>query len=94
MGGPVPAPGHDGGVDGELERLITRGASTDHGKTADEREKLWKAGVRAHHARRRAENAAAWLAFHRSQADSLGRTLEALIAHHEERASKLQGGAA
>ncbi len=76
-------------VDTELDRLISRRASADHGTTADEREELWKASVRAHNARIRDENRAAWSEYHRAQAERHRRTLEALVAHHERRAEEL-----
>jgi len=45
--------------------------------------------VRRFNARVRAENRAAWLAFHEDQADRLRRNLEDLITHHEAEAEKL-----
>jgi len=76
-------------VDLELDRLISRRASEDRREDPDEREELWKASVRAHHAGRRDEMRAAWLAFHEDQADRLRRNLEDLITHHEAEAEKL-----
>jgi len=58
----------------------------------DEREELWKASVRAYDARRREENRAAWYGWHLDQAERHRRTLEALIASHEERAAELVDG--
>ena len=75
-------------VDLELDRLISRRASEDRREDPDEREELWKASVRAHNARVRAENRAAWSEFHRGQADRLRQTLENLIAAHEAEADK------
>ena len=77
-------------VDLELDRLISRRASEDRREDPDEREELWKASVRAHNARVRAENRAAWSEFHRGQADRLRRNLEELIAAHETEAERLQ----
>jgi len=79
-------------VDAELDRLITRRAGADRRPCPDALEPGYRESVRRFNARRRAENAAAWCEYHRAQADSLRRTLEVLIAHHEERASKLQEG--
>ncbi len=81
-------------INADLDRLIARRASTDHGTTADEQEELWKMSVRAHNARIRDENREAWLDYHRGQAERLRRNLASLIAHHEEQASKLQEGTA
>lgn len=44
--------------------------------------------VRRWNARVRAENRAAWLAFHEDQADRLRRNLGALVAHHKAEADK------
>jgi hypothetical protein len=74
-------------VDAELDRLIARRAGAD--RTADEREELWKASVRAHNAARAAENREAWREYHRAQAARLRSNLEDLIAHHETRAARL-----
>jgi hypothetical protein len=49
-------------VDQELEKLITRRASSDTRTAADEREELWKASVRRHHEAVRRRNRAAWFA--------------------------------
>lgn len=76
-------------VDQELDRLISRRASSDMRPDPDENEELWKSSVRAHNARVRAENRAAWCEYHQGQAASLRQTLEGLIAHHETQAMKL-----
>ncbi len=54
-----------------------------------EREELWKASVRRHHARRDGELRAAWHAYHLRQAENARATLTALIQHHEQAAQKL-----
>jgi hypothetical protein len=78
-------------VDQELDRLISRRASTDHGTTADEREGLWKASVRAHHAKIRRRNRAAWFAHFCRMADNHAR----ISRDYERRAEELcQEGAA
>ena len=79
-------------MDGELDRLIRRRAGADRRPCPDALEPSYAESMRRFNAARRAENAAAWCEYHRAQADSLRRTLEALIRHHEERASKLQEG--
>ena len=74
-------------VEQELARLITRRA--DRGSRPDALEPSYRESVRRFNARRRAENAAAWREYQRPQADSLRRTLEALISHHETQATRL-----
>lgn len=76
-------------VDQDLDRLISKRASQDRRPDPDEREELWKESVRAHNARRKAENEAAWLDYHRQQAERLRRNLASLVAHHEAQAAKL-----
>ena len=76
-------------VDAELDKLISRRASTDKGPDPDEREELWKASVRAHNAAREAENREAWREYHRAQAERHRRTLTALISRHEAEAERL-----
>jgi hypothetical protein len=75
-------------LDVELDRLLSKRASSDHAEDPDEREELWKASVRAHNASRREEMRAAWEAFHEGQAERLRRTMEPLIAFHEARAEE------
>ncbi len=77
-------------VDAELDRLISRRASTDTQTTADELEPGYVESVRRFNARVRAENRAAWCDFHRSQAERHRAVLEALIARHEREAEKLK----
>ena len=57
-------------VDLELDRLISRRASTDTQTTADEREELWKASARAHQAKIRRRNRAAWFSHFCNMAES------------------------
>ncbi len=77
-------------VDAELDRLISRRASQDRRPDPDEQEERWKASVRAHNARQRAENRAAWSEFHRGQAERHRAVLEALVARHELAAERLK----
>jgi hypothetical protein len=79
-------------VDLELDRLISKRASQDRAEDPDEREEIWKASVRAYNRRREEENRAAWAAFHEGQAARHRATLEALIAEHEAKATKLLKG--
>ena len=76
-------------VDLELDRLISRRASTDHRTSADELEPGYVESVRRFNARVRAENRAAWSEYHRDQAQRHRAVLEALIAHHETQAARL-----
>jgi hypothetical protein len=72
-------------VDAELDRLIRMRSTRE--PDPDEREELWQKSVRAYNARRRDENRAARVEYHRGQAVRLRTVLEALIARHEEQAS-------
>ncbi len=76
-------------VDEELDRLISRRASQDHRPDPDELEPGYMDSVRRFNASRHEENRAAWAAFHQGQAERHRRTLEDLVAHHEEVAAKL-----
>ena len=79
----------DASVDLELDRLISKRASQDRRPDPDEQEETWKASVRAHTARRREEMRVAWCEYHQDQAARHRGVLEALIAHHEEKARRL-----
>lgn len=74
-------------VEKELTRMIEKRSRKE--PDPDEREELWKAGVRVHNARRRKEMAAQWYAYHADQAERLRRTMEPLVAFHEARAAAL-----
>lgn len=84
-------------VEHELTRLIEKradqrrkdGELTASQEAATQREALWAGSVRRYNARLRAENRAAWYAYHADQAERLRRTLEPLIAFHEAEAEKL-----
>ena len=71
-------------AEADLELFISR-RDTQRRKDEGERrkEEAWAASERVHNARRAAENRAAWLDFHRGQAERLRRNLAALVAHHE-----------
>jgi hypothetical protein len=75
-------------VDAELDRLISKRASQDRRPDPDEREELWKAGVRAYEEKRRQMARLEWHLHHTAQAERLRRTLEALASHHEEQAER------
>ncbi len=81
-------------VDAELDRLISRRASTDHRTSADELEPSYLESVRWFNARVRSENRAAWCEYHRGQAERLRASLVRLVEFHEEQAAKLQKGRA
>ena len=76
----------------ELDAFIERRSRKD--PAADEREEIWKASVRAYNARRSDEMRAAWCEYHKDQAERHRRTLEGLIARHEEQAKRLLEGEA
>jgi hypothetical protein len=57
-------------------------------------EELWKESTRKHAEKQRMQARAEWHLHHTDQAERLRRTLQALIAHHEEQASKLGGDVA
>jgi hypothetical protein len=78
-------------VEKEIDAMIER-RSRKGEVDPDEQEELWKASVRAYTARREEEMRAAWASYHEGQAERHRRTLEDLIAHHEEQAAKLCEG--
>lgn len=57
-------------------------------------EEAWKASARKHAAKQRQQARLEWHLHHQGQAERLRRTLESLIAHHEQQAEKLGGDAA
>ena len=76
-------------VDADLDRLISRRASTDHRTSADELEPSYTESVRRFNARVRAANREAWVNYHLDQAGRHRRNLEDLITHHETQAARL-----
>jgi hypothetical protein len=76
-------------VESELRRLIEKRHDL---RVAEEGERpeheAWLASERRYDARRRAENGAAWLAFHEGQAARHRGVLEGLVAYHEAEAEK------
>ncbi len=72
-------------VDAELDRLISRRASTDHREDPQTREELWKMSVRRHHAAIRRRNRAAWFAHFCNMAESHAR----IAQDYERRAEEL-----
>jgi hypothetical protein len=77
-------------VDAELDRLVSRRASTDRRTSADELEPGYVESVRRFNARVRAENRAAWCEYHRDAAARHRAVLESLIDRHEAMAERLQ----
>lgn len=77
-------------VETDLERLITR-RDKERRVTEGERaeEAFWAPSVRAYKARQEAENRQAWASYHTGQAKRHRRTLEELIARHEQAAAEL-----
>ncbi len=70
-----------------VSRRDTKRRESEGGRAVEE---LWQVSERLHDADRRAENRAAWLAFHLGQAERLRRNLAALVAHHEREAARLE----
>jgi hypothetical protein len=83
LGSPT-APGE--AVEAELDRLIERRSRQ---KDPDEESELWKASVRAYEKKQRQAARLEWHLHHTAKAERLRRSLEGLIAHHEEQAVKL-----
>jgi hypothetical protein len=75
---------HGEKVEAELDHMIRR---RDEGERLEE--ELWKASVERYNARQEAEMRAQWYGWHCDQAERHRRTLETLIAHHEEQAERL-----
>jgi light-regulated signal transduction histidine kinase (bacteriophytochrome) len=75
-------------VEKQLDSLIQRRARKGD-VDADEESELWKASVRAYEEKQRQTARFEWHLHHTAQAERLRRTLEGLIAHHEEHAAKL-----
>ncbi len=76
-------------VDQELDRLISKRASTDHGTTADELEPGYVESVRRHNEKIRERNRWEWVRFFDRRAESHARLSEG----YRERAEKLLEGA-
>ena len=77
-------------VERELDRLIEkrhdrRVAEESHRPS----EELWQASVERYNAERERKLRAAWCNYHQDQAARHRRTLEALVACHEEAAARL-----
>ena len=83
LGSPT-APGE--AVEADLTRLIERRSRQ---KDGDEEHELWQESVKRYEEERRQVARLGWHLHHTAQAERLRRTLEGLIAHHEEHAAKL-----
>ena len=77
-------------VEHELDAMIRR-RDTQRRETEGHRpsEELWQASVDRNNAERDAELRAAWCSYHQEAAARHRRTLEVLIARHEEVAARL-----
>jgi hypothetical protein len=77
-------------VEHEIDAMIRR-RDTHRRETEGHRpsEELWQASVDRYNAERDAELRAAWCSYHQEAATRHRRTLEALIARHEEAAARL-----
>ena len=73
-------------VEKELDAMIER---CSRKKDPDEESELWRKSVDAYNDKRRQTARLEWHFHHTAQAERLRRTLEGLIAHHEEQAAKL-----
>jgi hypothetical protein len=77
-------------VEHELKRLMEKRheqRATEEGHRPSE--ELWQASVERYNSERERELRAAWCSYHQDQAARHRRTLEALIACHEEAAARL-----
>ncbi len=77
-------------VDRDLERLLVTRASEDTTADPTTLEASYVESVRRFNARVRAENRAAWLAFHEDQAERHRTVLESLISRHQAEAERLK----
>jgi hypothetical protein len=77
-------------VDRDLERLLVTRASEDTTPDPTTLEPSYQESVRIFHARRRAANREAWLAYHQDQARRHRCVLEDLITRHEREAERLR----
>ena len=73
---------HDKRVKEERGLSVSQDAATA-------REKLWKASVSRYQEERRLQARLEWHRYHSDQAERMRRTLEELIARHEEQARRL-----
>ena len=78
-------------VEAELAAFIEKRAALED---PEAKEELWVRSVERYTARRREEMRAAWCEYHQDQAERHRRTLEGLIARHEEQAKRLLEGEA
>jgi hypothetical protein len=77
-------------VEADLDNLIDRRDKMrrlEEGERAEEA--AWVESTRVYNEKRRQQARLEWHAHHTSQAERLRSTLEALVAHHEERAEEL-----
>ena len=78
-------------VEAELAAFIEKRAALED---PEAKEELWVRSVERYNARRSDEMRAAWCEYHQDQAERHRRTLEGLIARHEEQAKRLLEGEA
>ena len=77
-------------VEAELDAFISRHDKMRRIKEGERaEEEAWRESTRRANAVREAELKAAWCEFHQEQAERHRATLEALAAHHEQRAHQL-----
>jgi hypothetical protein len=84
----------DEAVDAELDRLVSRRASTDNRRDPLELEPGYAESVRRYREREHREINAERYRFHADQAERLRRAMTQLVEHHEGEARRLlEGGA-
>jgi DNA repair photolyase len=81
----------DGAIDEFIEKRHRQRVKEEGERQAEE---MWKESTRKHAEKQRQQARLEWHLHHQGQAERLRRTLESLIEHHEEQASKLGGDAA
>jgi len=82
-------------VEADLDNFITRrhvARIRDEGERQEE--ELWKQSERRRAAAERDANREAWREYHQEQAVRHRKSLEALVAHHEQKAERLRSGVA
>jgi hypothetical protein len=80
-------------ADAEIDRFIERQSVKLRRENQERREaEAWAESTRKANATREAELRAEWCEYHQEQGRRHRAVLEALVAHHEEKAEQLAGG--
>ena len=89
--GSPSAPGE--AVERDLERFIEKRDSQRRQTEGEyDQEAVWRESTRRYNAARAEQMREAWSQYHREQAERHRGILEALVAHHEQRAEELMNG--